>query len=53
MLFADHRRLSGVYWAVSALELLGARDRLDKETILCYIMSCYREQEGMRRSDTC
>lgn len=46
MLFADHRRLSGVYWAVSALDLLGARDRLEKEAILDYVMSCYREEEG-------
>lgn len=46
MLFADHRRLSGVYWAVSALDLLGARDRLDKEAIVNYVMSCYREEEG-------
>eukprot|EP00168_Porphyra_purpurea_P018670 TRINITY_DN707_c0_g1_i1.p3 TRINITY_DN707_c0_g1~~TRINITY_DN707_c0_g1_i1.p3 ORF type:complete len:121 (-),score=20.91 TRINITY_DN707_c0_g1_i1:271-633(-) len=53
MLFADHRRLSGVYWAVSALDLLGASDRLDKETILGYVMSCYREQEGTSRSGTC
>lgn len=46
MLFADHRRLSGVYWAVSALDLLGALDRLDKESILGYVMSCYRAEEG-------
>lgn len=46
MLFADHRRLSGVYWAVSALDLLGARDRLEKEAILDYVMGCYREEEG-------
>lgn len=39
--FTDHKRLSGVYWALSSLSLLGHLDRLPKERILSYVLSCY------------
>lgn len=39
--FTDHKRLSGVYWAVSSLYLMKQLDSLPRERILTYVMSCY------------
>lgn len=44
--FTDHKRLSGVYWAVSSLHLLQRLDSLPKERIIDFTMSCYHEDEG-------
>jgi geranylgeranyl transferase type-2 subunit beta len=39
--FTDHKRLSGVYWALSSLELLHSLDTLPRERILDYVLTCY------------
>lgn len=39
--FTDHKRLSGVYWAISSLALLGKQDSLPQARIVDYVMSCY------------
>lgn len=44
--FTDHKRLSGVYWALTSLHLLHKEHLLPAERILPYVKSCYREEEG-------
>lgn len=44
--FTDHKRLSGVYWALSSLSLLKRLDDLPKARILEYVLSCYHKQQG-------
>ncbi len=43
MYFTDHKRLSGVYWAISSLYLLDRMDALPSERIITYVRSCRRE----------
>lgn len=50
--FTDHKRLSGVYWALSSLCLLNRLDDLPKERILKYVMSCYHPKEGSFSGNT-
>lgn len=52
--FTDHKRLSGVYWAVCTLALLNRLDSLPRDRILSYVLSCYhngdddaREEDGV------
>ncbi|CAN8062761.1 unnamed protein product [Agarophyton chilense] len=44
--FTDHKRLSGVYWALSSLCLMHKLDVLPREPILNYVMSCYHPDIG-------
>lgn len=39
--FTDHKRLSGVYWAVASLALLSNQSTLPQDRIVAYILSCY------------
>ncbi|PXF43503.1 Geranylgeranyl transferase type-2 subunit beta [Gracilariopsis chorda] len=39
--FTDHKRLSGVYWALSSLALMRKLHVLPQDTILDYVLSCY------------
>lgn len=41
--FTDHKRLSGVYWAVTSLALLGKEESLSRTHVLDYVLSCYHE----------
>ena len=36
----EHLRLSGVYWGLSALHLLGRPDALDRQATIEYVLSC-------------
>lgn len=44
--FTDHKRLSGVYWALSSLCLMNHLHVLPKERILEYVESCYDSEVG-------
>lgn len=44
--FTDHKRLSGVYWALSSLCLMNHLHVLPKERILEYVQSCYSPEIG-------
>jgi geranylgeranyl transferase type-2 subunit beta len=46
--FTDHKRLSGVYWALTSLELLGSLNLLSRQAILDYVMSCYHPEVLLR-----
>lgn len=50
--FTDHKRLSGVYWALSSLSLLDRLDALPSPRILPYVLSCYHEDEGAFSGNT-
>lgn len=41
--FTDHKRLSGVYWALSSLALLERLDALPESRILEYVLACYQD----------
>ncbi len=42
----EHLRISGVYWALMAIDLVGGLHLMDKDSILKYVMSCYDEEIG-------
>lgn len=52
LFYADHKRLSGVYWGVSSLQLLNRLDDLPKDKILQYVLSCYHSLEGAFSGNT-
>ena len=41
-----HMRLSGVYWGVTAMALLGREAEMDRTYILQFVMSCYNPTVG-------
>jgi geranylgeranyl transferase type-2 subunit beta len=43
--------MSGVYWGLTALRLLGRLDLLDKEAILKWVLSCQRDDGGFGGSE--
>ena len=42
----EHFRLSGVYWGLTALQLLGQQDKLDKQELISWVMSCQKREGG-------
>lgn len=40
---SEHLRLNAVYWSLTALDLMGKRDILDKKDTLEFIASCQHE----------
>jgi len=42
----QHKRISGVYWALTSLHLLNAQHRAPVEKIFDYVHSCYDEESG-------
>lgn len=50
--FTDHKRLSGVYWAISSLSLLKRLDDLPRDRILDYVMTCYNPTLGAFAGNT-
>lgn len=43
--------MSGVYWGLSALNLLGTDDSLDKSELLDWVMDCYKDCGGFGASE--
>ncbi|KAJ9063633.1 Rab geranylgeranyltransferase [Entomophthora muscae] len=44
---SEHLRLSGVYWGVTALALMGRlEDTFSREEVLAYVVSCYHPEVG-------
>ncbi|EXX77571.1 Bet2p [Rhizophagus irregularis DAOM 197198w] len=39
----EHLRLSGVYWGLTALDLLNSIDALKKEDVVKYVVSCQHD----------
>lgn len=42
----EHMRLSGMYWGVGAMYLLGYEQEMDPETILKEVLECYHDNGG-------
>jgi geranylgeranyl transferase type-2 subunit beta len=42
----EHLRLNGLYWALTALHLLGHPDALPRDGILDFVFSCLHESGG-------
>lgn len=40
---ADLIPLSGVYWALMAMDLLGARDKMAKDEIIAWLLKCQQD----------
>lgn len=47
-LVSQHLRMSGVYWGLTALTILGEDIKKEafSETMVAWIMSCYDDQSG-------
>ena len=39
-------RVSGVYWGLTAMDLMGQLHRMDKQEVLEFVSSCYNPQSG-------
>ena len=45
---SEHLRMSGVYWAAAALDLVGALDDLDAAGVVGFVLRCQHECGGHR-----
>ncbi|KAJ8872415.1 hypothetical protein PR048_026019, partial [Dryococelus australis] len=46
----EYLRMSGVYWCLTAIELMGHLDRMNKEEIVSFIQQCQDESGGISAS---
>ncbi|KAJ3074352.1 hypothetical protein HK102_005811 [Quaeritorhiza haematococci] len=44
--FSEHLKLNGVYWGITALDVLNKLDTLDKEQVIAFVLSCQHENGG-------
>ncbi|CCF50825.1 hypothetical protein NDA11_000838 [Ustilago hordei] len=44
--FTTHLRMNGVYWGLTALEILGKPEVLDRQALIDFVFSCWNEQTG-------
>ncbi|EGC35627.1 hypothetical protein DICPUDRAFT_152036 [Dictyostelium purpureum] len=42
----EHIRMNGMYWGLTSLNLLGALEKMDKEEIIQWILSCQKPNGG-------
>ncbi|KAK1549634.1 hypothetical protein Q3G72_005226 [Acer saccharum] len=42
----EHLRMSGAYWGLTTLDLLGKLDAVDKEEVISWLMQCQHESGG-------
>ena len=45
-IMSEYLRMSGLYWCITALELLDARDKLDQDAVLQFVDECFDEESG-------
>ena len=43
----EYLRMSGIYWGLTAIELIGSLDRMNKKEILDFIKLCQDESGGI------
>ncbi|KAK9467908.1 terpenoid cyclases/protein prenyltransferase alpha-alpha toroid [Lipomyces arxii] len=43
---SEHLRLAGVYWGVTALDIMGAKDALPRDEMIKYVKSCQHDNGG-------
>lgn len=44
--FTTHLRMNGVYWGLTALEILGRPEVLDRQALIGFVFSCWNEETG-------
>ncbi|GAC99820.1 hypothetical protein PHSY_007423 [Pseudozyma hubeiensis SY62] len=44
--FTTHLRMNGVYWGLTALEILGRPEVLDRQALIDFVFSCWDEDAG-------
>lgn len=42
----DFLKMSGIYWTITALDLLGGLSKLDKDEIVKFVISCHQPDGG-------
>lgn len=42
----EHLRMSGIYWGYTALHMLKAENKFDKDELISFVMSCQDEKTG-------
>jgi geranylgeranyl transferase type-2 subunit beta len=47
----EHFRLSGIYWGLCALYLMGEEDALDREELISWVLSCQKPEGGFGASE--
>lgn len=47
----EHFRLSGVYWGLTALYLMGQEDKLDRDEIINWVLRCQYDNGGFGGSE--
>lgn len=43
----EYLRMSGMYWGLTAIDLMGALDKMNKTEIVDFIVSCQDESGGI------
>ena len=46
----EYLRMSGMYWGLTALDLMGTLQNMDREEIIKYVVNCQHESGGIRPS---
>ncbi|CDS01596.1 probable BET2-geranylgeranyltransferase type II beta subunit [Sporisorium scitamineum] len=44
--FTTHLRMNGVYWGLTALEILGRPEVLDRQALIDFVFSCWDDEAG-------
>lgn len=44
--FTTHLRMNGVYWGLTALEILGRPEVLDRQALIDFVFSCWNDETG-------
>ena len=47
---SEYLRMSGVYWGLTVMDLMGQLHRMNREEILVFIKSCQHERGGISAS---
>lgn len=48
---SEYLRMSGIYWSLAALRVLGVKDGLDREEILIFVKKCQHDCGGIGASE--
>ena len=43
---SEYLRMSGIYWSLTALHLIGAHDKLPKDELVAFVKSCQMPSGG-------
>lgn len=46
----EYLRMSGIYWGLTAMDLLGGLDRMNRQEVLDFVRQCQHECGGVSAS---